>query len=153
MNIRALTGDTTTRASSIAPKASTPSSTGSNNSDSNNLMGGIGKSDFLQLLVAQLRNQDPLQPMQDGEFIAQMAQLNTVEQLTTMNNNLTEFMNFNEMAQASSLIGKTIEAEPQGKAPIQGTVQQVVLEQGKPVLMVDGQKVAMSDIRQISATS
>ncbi len=153
MNIRALTGDTTTRASSIAPKASTPSSTGSNNSDSNNLMGGIGKSDFLQLLVAQLRNQDPLQPMQDGEFIAQMAQLNTVEQLTTMNNNLTEFMNFNEMAQASSLIGKTIEAEPQGKSPIQGTVQQVVLEQGKPVLMVDGQKVAMSDIRQISATS
>lgn len=132
------------------PSRSYGSDSASRKSDEDGgLLGGLGKSDFLKLLVAQLRNQDPLKPMEDREFIAQMAQLNTVEQIMAMNENLSQFMSFDIMAQASSLIGKVVEASPAGRASIVGPVQEVRLGRGKPVLIVDGQEVGMGDITRI----
>lgn len=52
--------------------------------------GGLGREAFLQLLVTQLRHQDPTQPQADGEFIAQLAQFSTLEQLTHIQQTLTE---------------------------------------------------------------
>jgi len=48
----------------------------------------LGREDFLQLLVAQLQNQDPLNPQQNYEYVAQLAQFSTLEQTTTINDNL-----------------------------------------------------------------
>lgn len=67
----------------------------------------LGKDQFLHILVTQLRNQDPMQPMQDKEFIAQMAQFTSVEQLMNMSTELS-LMRQN-IGTASSLIGKWVE--------------------------------------------
>jgi len=50
---------------------------------------GLGRDAFLQLLVTQMSHQNPLQPQEDGAFIAQLAQFSSLEQLTTMNTTLT----------------------------------------------------------------
>lgn len=78
----------------------------------------LGKEEFLQLLVAQLRNQDPLEPMQDTEFIAQMSQFSSLEQLINMNDNLSNSINVNYVtsqsisnSMATSLLGKTVTAD------------------------------------------
>ena len=78
----------------------------------------MGKDEFLQLLVTQLRNQDPLEPMDDTDFIAQMSQFSSLEQLVNMNNNMTEAMNMDYVtsqsianSMATSLLGREVTAE------------------------------------------
>ena len=51
----------------------------------------LGQEDFLKLMTTQLQNQDPFAPMDNGDFIAQMAQFSTVTGITEINNNLTTF--------------------------------------------------------------
>lgn len=66
----------------------------------------LGKDQFLKILIAQLKNQDPMQPLQDKEFIAQMAQFSSVEQMTKV---ATEVKALREsLGMASGLIGKSI---------------------------------------------
>lgn len=67
----------------------------------------LGKDQFLSILVAQLRNQDPMQPMQDKDFIAQMAQFTSVEQLMNMSGELSLMRQ--SIGSASSLIGKWVQ--------------------------------------------
>jgi len=78
----------------------------------------MGKDEFLQLLVAQLRNQDPLEPMQDMEFIAQMAQFSELEQIVNMNDTLNNSIDVDYITSQSiansmvtSLLGKTVTAD------------------------------------------
>jgi len=78
----------------------------------------LGKDDFLNLLVTQLRNQNPLEPMQDQEFIAQLAQFSQLEQLENMNSSLATSTQVNYLmsqtianTMATTLIGKTVIAE------------------------------------------
>lgn len=65
---------------------------------------GLGKNEFLTLLVAQLKNQDPLSPLQPHEFAAQLAQFTSVEQLTALNDAVATQ---SEMSQLVALLGKT----------------------------------------------
>jgi len=78
----------------------------------------MGKDDFLKLLVAQLSNQDPTNPMKGQEFAAQLAQFTSVEQLTNISDQIGEQQGSNDALArsinsgiASDLIGRTIEAE------------------------------------------
>lgn len=72
----------------------------------------LGKDDFLQLLVAQLKAQDPLSPLDGQEFAAQLAQFSSLEQLTNVNANLLKLQEFNlalANSSALNLIGKRID--------------------------------------------
>lgn len=74
---------------------------------------GMNKDDFLKLFVTQLQNQDPLNPQDGTQFIAQLAQLTQVEQAYNMNTNLQNMLNQgsnNATLAAISLIGKQVEA-------------------------------------------
>ncbi len=73
----------------------------------------LGKDDFLKLLVSQLQNQDPLNPMESTEFTAQLAQFSSLEQLTNMNKNLDYLLLYQTSinnAQAVGFIGSTVKA-------------------------------------------
>src|ERR1043166_6350943 len=72
------------------------------------------KDDLLKLLIAQLQNQDPLQPMDNQQFAVQLATFNSLEQLMDINKNLTALQTAQGQAtqfNAASLIGKQINAE------------------------------------------
>jgi len=70
----------------------------------------LGKDDFLKLLITQLQNQDPLSPMDDKDYIAQLATFSSLEQMTNMNTSLNNFLSSmsTNLLQYSELIGKKI---------------------------------------------
>ena len=113
----------------------------------------LGKQDFLNLLMVQLRNQDPLNVQQDKEFIAQMAQFSNLEQTTNLNLAMENLAGFQQIAQGASLIGKEIEAnlsdDPNGATSVRGIVEETRLVDGKIQLIVDGKKVDFKNILSI----
>lgn len=118
----------------------------------------LGKDDFLKMLIAQLKNQDPTNPQQGSEFAAQMAQFAGLEQLTNLNTTLaSQTQNslnlFN--AQAINLVGKEITAQTaaatDGTAAttITGTVTAVNFKDQKASLTVNGQEIPFTDLLSV----
>ena len=88
----------------------------------------LGKDDFLKLLVSQLQNQDPLNPMESTEFTAQLAQFSSLEQLTNMNKSLDYLLLYQTSinnAQAVGFIGKTVKASGNSISVEDGAPDQV----------------------------
>ncbi|RJX40796.1 flagellar hook capping protein [Paenibacillus pinisoli] len=112
----------------------------------------LGKDQFLSILVAQLRNQDPMQPMQDREFIAQMAQFTSVEQLMNMNTALTQMRN--SIGSASSLIGKWVQWNEYDEAgaiqTLSGQVESIVSKDGILYSRIGDKEVALDYLLSIS---
>ncbi|MBI5947936.1 MAG: hypothetical protein HY875_07350 [Chloroflexi bacterium] len=68
----------------------------------------LGSLDFMQLIIAQLRNQNPLEPQKDTDFMAQMAQFEALNQMKTVAAGLKVLQGVNELTTASSMLGKTV---------------------------------------------
>ncbi|WP_245801986.1 flagellar hook assembly protein FlgD [Fictibacillus arsenicus] len=122
----------------------------------------LGKDDFLKILITQLQNQDPTSPMQDREFIAQMASFSSLEQMTNMNQTMQQFLTFqteSSLLQQSQMIGKqvTFESETvdeEGEKVLEekkGTVKAVLFEKGSVMLeMSDGSKITSFQVIKIT---
>lgn len=112
----------------------------------------VGKDDFLKILITQLKNQDPSQPLEDKEFIAQMAQFTSVEQLTNMSNEMKLLRQ--SLGFASGLIGKNIAwtlTDSNGQSVNKsGLVDSITVKDGVQYAMVKGEKVPLDQISQIS---
>lgn len=67
----------------------------------------LGQAAFLELMITQMNNQNPLNPQDNSEFVAQLAQFSSVEGLERLNKNFTSFMSNNAL-QASSLVGRNV---------------------------------------------
>jgi len=110
----------------------------------------LNKEDFLQLLVKQLSSQDPLNPMTNEQFVAQLAQFGSLEQAINLNDSFTQFLGFQKLTQASTLIGrKVICLVPSGDSfiPASGTVKQVMLVDGEAYLKLSsGDEVNLNTV-------
>lgn len=84
----------------------------------------LGKDDFLKLLITQLSNQDPTDPMDNTEFIAQMAEFSSLEQITNLNSNFDKMNSMLNSSQAVNTLGKTVEVDAGGVTSI-GKVEAV----------------------------
>lgn len=108
----------------------------------------MGKDEFMKLLLTQLKNQDPLNPMQDKDFIAQLATFSSLEQATTMNNNITALLKQQQItnaATASSLIGQSISSLDNDN----GVVRSVVVDDKGVYLTINGKQVPLDRIKEI----
>ncbi len=111
---------------------------------------GLGSNTFLQLLVAQLQNQDPLDPVSNKDFIAQLTSLNTVQSLDGLNTSFAEMLKLQQLTQGANLIGKTIEYTPtDGGATATGKVDSVTAQNGQFVLTVGSDQVTLDQIKSV----
>jgi flagellar basal-body rod modification protein FlgD len=121
----------------------------------------LGKDDFLQLLMKQLAYQDPLSPMDDKAFIAQMAQFSSLEQMTAMSEGFNKLSSnlsgdFDRIAKmisgsgAASALGKTVEIFD-GSRTVQGVVRSVT-KGGDPQVMVNGYYYDWNQVTEVFDT-
>jgi len=104
----------------------------------------LGKDDFLNLLVTQLRYQDPLNPTDNSEYISQLAQFSSLEQMNNMNSGISSMK---ALAMTGKYITASVTDDTTGKTTsVEGTVDSVQMSSGETTLMVNGTEVSLDDV-------
>ena len=113
----------------------------------------IGQSQFLQLLVSQLQNQDPLDPVSDKDFISQLSTLQTVQGLQDLNANFGEMLKLQQLTNGSSLIGKKVDFTTADGVTKTGTVDSLSVDNGQFVLVIGTDRVGLDQIGGVRAAA
>jgi flagellar basal-body rod modification protein FlgD len=95
----------------------------------------LGQEDFLKILTTQLNYQDPLKPMDNQQFMAQMAQFASLEQTRTMNDNIETLLMIQSATQSVGLLGRTVEVSTDSGTVV-GSVTSLRFSNGQPLLTV-----------------
>ncbi|MCU1495393.1 MAG: flagellar hook capping protein [Acidimicrobiaceae bacterium] len=131
----------------------TGSSTGSSSASStSNISSQLANPQmFLQLLVAELQNQDPTNPTDPSTILQQTSELAQMESVTTQTSAITGAQSTAQDSEATGLVGRTVSALVAGNT-ITGPVSDVQLSSsGTPTLTINGTSVPLSDVRQVSS--
>jgi flagellar basal-body rod modification protein FlgD len=108
----------------------------------------MGKDEFLKILITQLTNQDPTEPMQDREFIAQMAQFSALEQMTNMSSEFQRLGGILQSGQAVGLLGKNVDIAI-GEQLVSGKVTQVTGGE-YPQVFVNGAYYDYANVQRVT---
>lgn len=138
----------------ISATSSSNTATMSENSISKNNV--LGQDAFFKLLITQLRYQDPLEPMKDQEFIAQLANFSSLEQVTNLNKQFGQMTTYlqdglfaiTSVQQATACLGNEIEYTD-GDNVLTGKVDAVRIEGGMPILIVGDKRVDLANVLSI----
>ncbi|WP_081756654.1 flagellar hook capping FlgD N-terminal domain-containing protein [Gorillibacterium massiliense] len=138
--------------SAVGTKNVWPNYAANNTSGSTSSGSGVlGKDDFLKILVAQLSNQDPMQPMEDKEFIAQMAQFSSVEQMYNITSELKTLRQ--SIGLSPALIGKSVawnDTNTNGTTTEKtGVVEGIRFKSGLQYAIIDGKDVSIDQLTRI----
>jgi flagellar basal-body rod modification protein FlgD len=109
----------------------------------------FGANEFMQILLAQLTHQDPLEPMNNAEMMSQFSQLNSLQELRDIHAALETIAVSNQTAYLASLIGKTVKFSRPGEEPAEGVVDGVLTETDGPQLLIGAETVDLSDVLEI----
>ncbi|MCF7928027.1 MAG: flagellar hook assembly protein FlgD [Spirochaetales bacterium] len=107
----------------------------------------LGKDDFLKILLTQLTNQDPTKPMEDKEFISQMAQFSSLEQMNNISSNFEELAGMMASDRAIGLLNRTVDVSS-GNRIISGIVEEVGTGKN-PEIHVNGKRYGIDQVVRI----
>lgn len=107
----------------------------------------LGKDDFLKLLMAQMTNQDPTSPLENTDFIAQMAQFSSLEQMTNMSQGFERLSSMLGSAEAQNTLGRTVEIDL-GESTATGVVE-ATSRGSRPQVKVNGMYYDMDKILSV----
>ena len=114
----------------------------------------LGQKEYLQLLVAQLQNQDPMEPVKDTDFIAQLAQFSSLQGQQELNSRFEVLLQYEQLGQGSGLLGKKVQYQPDGQAAAAtGLVEAVRVEADGIALTVGGVSVPLAQIKAVLPAS
>jgi flagellar basal-body rod modification protein FlgD len=135
-----------TSTTAIQSSQSTQSSSFSSSNDS------LTADDFLKMLIAELQNQDPLEPVNNSEIVQQVSSIREIEANQELSSTLKGMSLEQTLSAANSLIGQTVCATNDNSEQVSGTVTGVYIEDGKALLYVNGETVSMDNVYVIAPT-
>lgn len=113
----------------------------------------LGQADFLKLLTAQLAAQDPMQPMDNTQFISQMANFTSLQNSQSLLTSFNSFTSQQAIASAPAYIGKYVTVNDPAQGTVSGIVDSVNMVDGKPSLVIGGKTFRSSGVTSISNTA
>ena len=114
----------------------------------------LGKDEFLKLLLTELRYQDAMDPMKDKEFIAQMAQFSSVEQMVNLTNSFTAFAAESKRGAALELLGRRVTSiNPDTGEEVSGVAASVKFEKNDPEIRLQTEAGLTKVVKLSSVTS
>lgn len=111
----------------------------------------LGQEDFLKLITVQLAHQDPMKPMEDTAFIAQMAQFTSLEQTTQLNREFAALRASSELSSAGGLIGRQVTVLDSDNLPVTGIVSAVDHTTSTPRLVIDDVLYPYASVLRVEA--
>ena len=111
----------------------------------------LGQDEFLQLLVTQMRNQDPMKPMSDTEFIAQMAQFSNLEQTKEMGGDIAKLRQSTAFNQATALMGKQVRLLSGESTFTKGIVTDLTVKDGEVSRIVNGKTYELGQVVSVNS--
>ena len=132
----------------LTSPTSAPAATGAN---------GLGKDAFMTLLVDQIKNQDPLSPSDNTQYLAQLAQFSSLEQMQSLNDNIVGLAVLqqnnalmSQLTQSSTLIGQTVMyTDPSTGESATGAVGSVKIQDNVALLSIGGEDVPLANVSQV----
>jgi flagellar basal-body rod modification protein FlgD len=109
----------------------------------------VGLDDFVMLLVTELQNQDPLEPMNNGEILQQIGQIREIESNRQLTETLESVLLGQSVATASNLLERTIVGLSQQSERVTGRVDRVSIEDGRPKLHVGEHTIDLNNVAEI----
>jgi flagellar basal-body rod modification protein FlgD len=140
-------GLSSTLAADSAANSAAASPSSSSSSSSTSSLGSLSESDFLQLLVAQMKYQDPTSPTSGTDFMAELAQFSTVEGIDQLDTDFTT----QSLTQSAGLIGQTVGYTDANNQAASGVVNSVSMTNGQVQVSVNNTEVNLSQLTSIGA--
>ena len=111
----------------------------------------VATEEFLTLLTIQLQNQDPINPVDQEDFISQLSQFSMLEQVESLNSTFEEVLQTSQMSQGINLVGKNAEyTDPFSGEQKSGEVEKLINETGAVNLLINGQRVGLDLVSGIT---
>lgn len=120
-----------------------------NPANANTASNELDSNQFMQILLAQLTHQNPLEPMNNAEMMSQFSQLNSLQELRGINASMATVSAASQTTYLTSLIGKTVKASRADGKIIEGVVDGVITEADKPQILIGDETVDLIDVLEI----
>ena len=109
----------------------------------------LSRDDFMNILLAEMSHQDPMNPVGNQEFLSQLTQLETLQATNQLTAGIETLIAIQQLASAGALIGLNVRASGGNGAEIVGTVDKVIMQGNTVAVSVNGSQVPLSSVEEI----
>lgn len=122
--------------------------------DSTGKKKGLEATDFINIMIQQLQNQDPTEPTKSSDLLAQMSQIGSLQANTDLQTNLKNMTLQNGISNAAAMIGKTVTGKDTDGSDMDGIVTSVKVADGNLSLLLDsGKSITMNNVLTVAPTT
>jgi flagellar basal-body rod modification protein FlgD len=133
--------------------ASSTTQLGNGGNDRNDALRDLDMDQFLTLMITELQNQDPLNPLENSEILEQISQIREIGATSRLTDTLDAVLLGQNLASATSMIGKTIEALSDDAKTVKGVVDKVTVAEGETRLHIGDKAIRLRNVKEIVPTA
>lgn len=135
---------------SVSGISSNSSTSSTGNSKGLSGFAALTSEDFMKMLLAELKNQDPTEPVKNADLLAQLSQMQSLQSNVELKSTLTNFANNQQFSAGASLLGKTVSGTDAGNNPVSGIANSVFTQNGTLMIGVGSSAISIANLTGVA---